>query len=42
MVNYAYTIVPGQLNLMPTALKFDPGFAGFEQVKELEAKSTFD
>ena len=41
VVNYTYQVVPGNINLAPNNILFEPGFVGHEQSLEITAMSEF-
>ena len=41
VVNYTYQVVPGNINLTPNDVLFEPGFVGHEQSLEIIAMSEF-
>ena len=41
LVNYTYQVVPGNINLVPSTIFFEPGFVGHEQSLEITAMSEF-
>lgn len=40
-VRYSYQVLPGTLSLVQSEVRFDPGFVGLEQLKEVRLKSDF-
>jgi len=40
--NYSYTVIEGNLSIVPQIIRFNPGYPGMIQNRPLIAKSSFD